>query len=158
MADTTTTSSTTSPVPPPPSTTNNILVAYEASAQYLEAQETLGMQLKKAFLLLARARMRLGAGGMMGSDFCREDLGASRRVKANKVVTVIASENGGNDDEDEDDDDDPPPTRLEDLVLIIAGGLAPPELREAQQGFIQALESVMMLATAAQAILKTQQG
>jgi hypothetical protein len=160
MADTTTTTTRTSPAVSPPSSaalpaTNNILAAYEASAQYLEAQETLGMQLKKAFLLLARARMRVGAGGMMGSDFCREDLGATRRVKDNKVVTALASDNDDEDDEDEENDD-PPPTKLEDLVLIMAGGLAPPELREAQQGFVQALESVVLLAMAADAILTTQ--
>lgn len=91
----------------------------------------------------------------MGSDFCREDLGAARRVKDNKVVTVVAADNDDEDDEDEENDD-PPPTKLEDLVLIMAGGLAPPELREAQQGFIQALESVVVLATAAEAILTTQ--
>ena len=90
----------------------------------------------------------------MGSDFCREDLGAARRVKENKVVTVLATDN--DDEDDDNEDDDPPPTKIEDLVLIMAGGLAPPELREAQQGFIQALESVVILGTAAEAILKTQ--
>jgi len=152
----------TSSFPRPPSSAaniNSILDAYDASAQYLEAQETLGMQLKKAFLLLARARMRMGAGGMMGSDFCREYLGATRRVKKNKVVTIGVADKGNHkDNEDKGEDDDTPPTKLEDLLLIMAGGLAPPELREAQQGFIQALESVMMLSTAAEVILTHTRG
>lgn len=95
----------------------------------------------------------------MGSDFCREGLGAARRVKNNKVVAVGAADNENDkDDEDKSEDDDPPPTKLEDLLLIMAGGLAPPELREAQQGFIQALESVMMLSTAAEIILTHHRG
>lgn len=138
------------------SNTQSILDAYDASSRYLQTQEDLGTHLKKAFLLLARARMRVVStqGGGIGPEHCRCDLGAARRLdKDGKLVTVVPPAtpkervDGWVEGEEE-----PVPTRVEDLALILAGGLAPAELKEAQQHFVRALETVVELAAAAQAI------
>ena len=56
------------------------LAALAAAEGYLAAQEALGERLRGGFWALAKARLRLGPASWAGPDFCREELGAARRV------------------------------------------------------------------------------
>lgn len=128
-----------------------VLAAYDASGEYLEAQEKLSVYLKRAFLLVSRARMRPTSGGVLESGFIREDIGAARRVHGERLVYA----KGGSHPSDVGGVD-PPPTRMEDLLVILAGALPSSEVREAQKDFVKALDCVMDLAVAAKAIWRTQ--
>ena len=62
-------------------TTTDGLARLAAAEGYLEAQEALADRLRDGFWALAKARLRIGQA-WAGPEYCREEIGAARRVSA----------------------------------------------------------------------------
>lgn len=131
------------------------LAVLAAAEGYLEAQEVVGERLRDGFWALAKARLRVGQA-WAGPEYCREELGAARRVVApvgNRGSWRLVAADEEQQQQLLLEDGEPNPCQLDDLAVILAGGLTPAELREAQKLFRQALEGVVRLAAAAASLL-----
>lgn len=133
------------------------LAVLAAAEGYLEAQEAVGERLRDGFWALAKARLRVGQA-WAGPEYCREGLGAARRVVAPMGSSgswrLVAADEVQQQQQQQLEDGEPTPCQLDDLAVILAGGLTPSELREAQKHFRLALEGVVRLAAAAASLLQ----